>query len=129
MIGVEDINSKDFSTLIGKIIRVITIAESNDEILFILDDGSEYILYHDQDCCENVCIEEIIGDLGDLINTPILDASEETSKSIPDPDEDDSVTWTFYKLSTIKGSVTIRWVGSSNGYYSESVDFGKVSYE
>lgn len=32
----------------------------------------------------------------------------------------------FYKFSTIKGSVTVRWCGTSNGYYSTRVKFKKI---
>lgn len=105
-----------------------TIVKTEDEMLFTLENGEQYKLYHSQDCCENVYIEDVIGDLDDLVGTPLLMAEEVSNE--PEPplpeDSDDSHTWTFYKMATIKGYVTIRWFGSSNGYYSESVDFAKV---
>ncbi|EQK39795.1 hypothetical protein C672_3655 [[Clostridium] bifermentans ATCC 638] len=84
-------------------------------------------MYHEQNCCESVYIDEIHGDLNNLIGSEILMAEEIEGESPSEVDSYfESYTWTFYKLATVKGYVTIRWFGESNGYYSESVDFAKV---
>ena len=74
---------------------------------------------------------DIAGDLLDLIGRPILLAEEviyerENPSGVEIPAYQDGFTWTFYKLSTMAGSVTIRWYGQSNGYYSERVTFKQV---
>lgn len=119
---------------IGKIF--FKIEKSYDKIMFYCLDGHIYTMHHDQDCCEVVTIDDIVGDLDDLIGTPILKYKESSSdgkdKSLPSnlykqSKDDESSTWTFYNFTTIKGYVTIRWYGSSNGYYSESVYIDKSS--
>lgn len=121
----------EFSSLLGKTLVNIKVNEDKDEILFVDSDGRTYVMYHDQDCCERVEIESIVGDFSDLLGNPLLLAEEAVSDKAPDGlvfsgYRDESETWTFYKLATVKGYVDIRWYGSSNGYYSESVSFKEV---
>lgn len=97
--------------------------EGGDRLIFTTDEGIRYAMYHERDCCEDVTIDDINGDLDDLIGSPILRATEETNRDNPKNEWDESYLWTFYNISTIKGHVTIRWYGSSNGYYSEEVSF------
>lgn len=116
--------------MIGKTFTQVFTAGS-DELIFRAADGSGFRFFHIQDCCETVDIVDICGDLLDLVGTPMLIADESTSDNInpPEvkvPEYQDSFTWTFYRFATIKGSVTVRWYGSSNGYYSESVNFAAL---
>lgn len=112
--------------LLGKtLVSIEGLKNGNDEIIFKTSDGEIYRMYHSQQCCENVYIEDICGDVEDLIGTPILRAEEKTNRDKPREGDEfvESFTWTFYTLATKKGYVDIRWYGESNGYYSESVDF------
>ncbi len=114
------------SAMVGKTIIEVNKNDDNNELIFIGDDGTQYKFYHSQDCCETVQIEDICGDLENLVGSPILTAEERTSRE-GIYDEGNSTTWTFYEFATNKGSVTIRWYGTSNGYYSESVDFAVIT--
>lgn len=120
-----------FSELVGKTVVGVLGTVGDKEFVMETKDGHEYVMYHEQDCCESVRVEDIAGDLNDLLGTPILEAEEVSSDKDPEgyvnTDEwsDESRTWTFYKLRTIRGGVTLRWLGESNGYYSESVTFSR----
>lgn len=121
---------KEFKELVGKTLVSVETNKENDEITFTTNECEKFLMYHNQDCCESVSIEDINGDLEDLIGTPILLAEEVTSEENPDgviKEYQDSFTWTFYKLATIKGYVDIRWYGESNGYYSEDVSFKQLT--
>lgn len=102
--------------------RVFTSVDADGDTLTFTDEKGEFTFWHDQDCCENVYIESIVGDLSDLENSPILLAEESTNDATSfEGRHYDSATWTFYKFATRKGYVDVRWIGISNGYYSECV--------
>lgn len=129
------IRTANFEELKDKIITDISIVRNRveeDHILFYTD-GEIFKMYHEQGCCESVSIEDICGDLEWLLNSPVLLAEERTNHEAQDAygegPRDASETWTFYEIATVKGAVTIRWYGSSNGYYSETVDIEIVEFE
>ena len=135
----SDLLNKTIISIIGKNFDEISNGKEGDkELIFTTSDNKKYLMSHRQDCCEIVEVEDIIGDLKDLMGSPILLAEETSSEEnpvgfiIPEYVKDEKYdwrggfSWTFYKLATIKGYVTIRWSGTSNGCYSESVDFEEI---
>jgi len=113
---------KIYTHLIGKIAANIIVNE--DSIIFEFNDGEEYTMTDVDADLADVNIEDINGDIEDLIGVPLLKAEE---VSATNPDASESGTWTFYKFATIKGYVDVRWYGSSNGYYCEEATIRKTN--
>ena len=128
-------NYVDIEILKGKTLEKIEgMKAGNDEILFYCTDGAVFKMHHYQDCCENVTIDDVCGDIEDLIGSEIIVAESNTNRENPEgvkvpESQDNSFTWTFYKLATRKGYVDLRWYGESNGWYSEDVDFEQIKLE
>jgi hypothetical protein len=119
-------NLSELNGLTIESIKGLEIGSCDLEITFT--NGGSITMLHIQECCENVEINDICGDESDLVGGVINDFREDI-KECSDDDCDDKPgedvecwTWTFYNISTSKGSVNIRWLGSSNGSYSEKVD-------
>jgi hypothetical protein len=113
--GIEDLK--------GITLLNIELEREPDQLMFYSECGRRWRMWHCQDCCENVVLQDIIGELSDLVGAPILVAEERVNGSETEWGHE---TWTFSELATIKGSVTLRWLGESNGYYSEAVDFEQL---
>lgn len=107
----------------GMFVQDVIHVDDNEELVFIFL-NCKVIFYHSQDCCEYVIIDDINGDLNDLKQTVLLVAEERISETAENSEQHvgESNTWTFYTFRTLKGSVDVKWHGSSNGYYSESVN-------
>lgn len=112
-----------------------------EKIYFYCKDGFMVKMFHDQECCEWVYLQDddgldnevdIFTDCDWCVIEEEIYEHDGKNKLEPLDKDDGSYTWTFYKFKTNKGYDTMRWYGTSNGYYSESVDFeiyGEENYE
>ena len=129
--------TQSLSILEGLTLSAVIVDRLDETITFRSMCGRGFKMYHSQDCCESVEINDIEGDVEDLVGSPITVAEEvndsemEVINLLLGPTKpvttDSSETWTFYRIATAKGWVVIRWYGTSNGYYSESVDFCEIT--
>lgn len=106
----------------------ITDVSQGDEYDFLLtistNKGLTLKFYHEQDCCESVWLEDGFDDLKSMIGKEILDIEyifNQTDE--PLEDVDDSYTWHYTNIKTIDKDCQLRFFGTSNGFYSEDIDF------
>ena len=112
-----------------KIEEIEGLEQDSEQIRIYFNTGEVLFLYHMQDCSETVFVEQVDGDpkrhegaifyeLEEKIDDPELENRIDYV-----PPMEDSYTWTFYTLKTSKGYLDFRWFGTSNGYYSETVEW------
>ncbi len=119
----QAVNVNELTPMIGATIALIDGGVGSEQMDFCAQDGRRFRFVYYPDCCASCSVQDVIGDLDDLLGSPIVLAEEVSSADEPAPENADSYTWTFYRFGTAKGTVTVRWLGESNGYYSESVTF------
>lgn len=123
-------NIMDISEITGKtLVDVQGLKKNSKEAVFTFSDGTRYRMYHMDECCEFVSIEDVCGDPEDLIGY-ISFAYSTTNCECNIPMEgrfvDEKQLWTFYTIQGPLGAVVIRWYGTSNGYYSVGVSFEQI---
>lgn len=117
----------DVAVLVGKTPKAITFP-ADDQMIIELDTGERYSIEHYHNCCESVCIHEVFGN-NDLIGFPLESVTEDHPDfPVPNKDEYDICwEWTVYTFKNAKGTLVVKWYGSSNGCYPTSPEFTKLN--
>lgn len=112
--------------LIGQtILKIEGLSVGSEEVMFFCKSGDAFKMYHEQGCFESVRVEDVCGNPEHLIGLEILESEELSNQKDPEnyKKSDESYTFTFYRIATNRGAVVIRWLGESNGWYGEEVEF------
>lgn len=117
----------DFNVLKGKIIEDVTYIEEESAIYFTTSKNKQYVLMHIDECCEDVDLVDIVGDLYSLVGNKIYLAEKiSNSESKPLGRLQTTYTWTYFKLASRGGYVTLSYYGTSNGHYTEDAKLYKI---
>lgn len=132
------IDDDNIIEMVGEtIVKVVNI--NDDHLYLYLENGDYYMFFHkdDDDCHGDVRIKSIQGSLRNILNSPLTVAKTSYSCGYTDDNDVDNFlpdwkqetyTWTFYKFATDKGSITVRWFGTSSDYdCSEKITCVKVT--
>jgi hypothetical protein len=115
------------NSLVGEVLTHVD-TDGVDQIMLTTASGRKISIYHWQDCCETVQIVDTEGNWHDLIGKVVIDASESVYAGDPPSEYSDSWTRTDLIFKVDGATLISRWIGESNGYYSESVDISEVKW-
>jgi len=101
----------EISDLLGKTITKIEFEDDFSAMHFHCSNDHFYSMC-DEEGKNFISLESIIGNLNNLINSPII----ETKKDVID-------NYTFFSISTEKGNVAVKWAIKTNEYEHKEVDF------
>lgn len=74
--------------------RTFTAVTRDDNLLYFQRaDGGGFLMCHEQSCCETVELEDVAGDLTDLVGAPIVMAEEESNGDLDGGSDNASRTW------------------------------------
>ena len=114
--------SNSLDEIVGETLDCVEgLEQDSEQVIFVTKSGKAIKLHHEQDCCECVDLNDFENDVENFDGAKVL-SFEEVSCQEFETSYSDTQTWTFYKLETNRGGLWMRWLGESNGYYSENVD-------
>ena len=120
------------SEMVGETVEFVDVDETKNQIVITTQSGRQFRIYHDQYCCEQVEIAESQdgdGQLVTLVGKKIEGVEVELEEDVDPPPFEDCDSWTRTKISFRTNSETVisRWIGTSNGYYSESITINELN--
>ncbi len=111
----------DIKKLEGEVITHIDIDPENDIITITTKSKRSFSLHHNQCCCEYVRIVGYDGEIRSIYGKPVV-VAEHSEEAVSDCQTNITIT-----LKTDRDTLIFRWIGESNGYYSESVDISEIA--
>jgi hypothetical protein len=126
----NDVKVRSFDSMLGKVMTTITLikdASATDDygLKFVSVDDCRFYFSGDLSYQSSVRIADVYGDLGDLVGHPMLEAKEIIHDEPKELTTNESDTlWTFYRFSTVKGTVIVRFLGETTSpWYGITVEF------
>jgi hypothetical protein len=121
------VNKYNYSidSLVGETLSFIDIDDDNNEILLTTESGRQIKIFHQQDCCESVFIDSTDGDWNELLGKVLIEVTKDV---VSDETECETSTHTKLIFRVNDATVVSRWIGYSNGYYSEDVDIEELTF-